>query len=77
MPIAWLRWLVSDSDLYTSWFTSSFRPAKSLWMPMILAHTASALFPCTMLVVAMAPGFTKAFISWPLFCSTATMELKT
>ena len=28
-----------------------------------------------MLVVVMAPGFTIAFISLPLYCSTATMEL--
>ena len=30
-----------------------------------------------MLVVAMAPGFTKAFISWPLYCSMALIELNT
>ena len=44
---------------------------------MILAQIASAFAPFTMLVVAMAPGFTNAFISCPLYCSTATIELNT
>ena len=45
---------------------------------MILSQIAcSAVAPFTMLVVAMAPGFTKGFISWPLSCSTATIELNT
>ena len=44
---------------------------------MIFAQTASAFAPFTMLVIAIAPGFTKAFISWPLYFSTATIELKT
>ncbi len=30
-----------------------------------------------MLVAVMAPGFTMAFISAPLYCSTALMELNT
>ena len=44
---------------------------------MILAHTASAFAPFTMLVMAIAPGFTNAFISCPLSFSTATIELNT
>ena len=28
-------------------------------------------------VVAIAPGFTSGFIWWPLYCSMATIELKT
>jgi len=77
MSIAWLRWLVSDSYLETSWFTSSWRPAKALHAPMISAQMAVASAPFTMLVVAMVPGFTNEFISCPLYCSTATIELNT
>ena len=29
-----------------------------------------------MLVVVIAPAFTSGFISWPLYCSIATIELK-
>jgi hypothetical protein len=38
---------------------------------------SSALPPLTMLVAVIAPGLTIAFISEPLSCSTATIELKT
>src|SRR5678815_5862744 len=62
-PIAWLRWLVSDSDLYTSWMTVSDRPAASLWKPRIFFHTSSAFAPLTMLVAEIAPGLTSGFIS--------------
>ena len=41
------------------------------------AHFSSAVLPSTRLVVAMAPGFTKGFISFPRICSMATMELNT
>src|SRR5262245_39638996 len=77
MEIAWLRWLVSASDLKTSWFTESLRPAKSEYQLRILFQTTSRLPPETMLVAVMAPGFTMAFISAPLYCSTALMELNT
>ena len=44
---------------------------------MIFDHIWSAFAPFTMLTVAMAPGMTKGFISFPLCCSMATIELKT
>ena len=44
---------------------------------MILSQISSAVLPATMLVAVMAPGLTRAFISEPLYCSTATIELKT
>ncbi len=75
--MAWLRWLVAASDRYTSSSTESFRPAKASWMDRIRAHFSSPVFPSTRLVVAMAPGFTKGFISFPRICSMATMELNT
>ena len=42
---------------------------------MILSQIASALGPWTMPVVVIAPGFTSAFISWPLLASMASIEL--
>ena len=80
--MAWLRWLVSDSDLYTSCRTVSGRPAKSLWTPMIFFQTSSAVAPFTMLVAEIAPGFTRGFISGAPVpttvrtASTAMIELK-
>ena len=45
-------------------------------MARMRAHLASPVAPSTRLTVAMAPGFTKGFSSFPLCCSMATMELK-
>src|SRR5262249_60739786 len=75
IEMAWLRWFVSASDLNTGWFTASGRPAKSLWNARILFQISSRVEPPTMLVAVIAPGFTMAFISLPLYCSTATIEL--
>ena len=78
--MAWLRWLVSLSDLKTGWLTVSGRPAKSEWKPRMLFQTSARVPPLTMLVAVIAPGFTRGLISGPpsTFCanSTATMELK-
>ena len=41
----------------------------------MLFQIALRLSPLTMLVAVMAPGFTSGFISAPLYCSMATMEL--
>ncbi len=46
-------------------------------MSRILFQTSSASAPLTMPVVAIAPALTSGFISWPLYCSMAVMELKT
>jgi hypothetical protein len=46
-------------------------------MPMTFAQMSFSFLPSTMLVVAIAPGFTNEFISCPLYCSTATIELNT
>ncbi len=43
---------------------------------MIFAQTSSAVAPLIWPTVAMAPGLTRGFISWPLYCSIASMELK-
>jgi hypothetical protein len=75
--MAWLRWFVSASDLNTGWFTASWRPAKSPYHARILFQISSREDPPTMLVAVMAPGFTMAFISLPLYCSTALIELNT
>ncbi len=75
--MAWLRSLVAASERYTSSSTVSLRPAKASWMARMRAHFSSAVLPSTRLVVAMAPGFTKGFISFPRICSMATMELNT
>src|SRR5215471_18505507 len=75
IAMAWLRWFVSASDLNTGWFTASGRPAKSLWKARILFQISSRLEPLTMLVAVIAPGFTMGFISLPLYCSMALIEL--
>ena len=46
-------------------------------MARIFVHFSASVAPLTMPVVAIAPGFTNAFIWWPLYCSTATIELNT
>ena len=46
-------------------------------MARIFAHFSASVLPATMPVVAIAPGFTSGFIWWPLYCSTATIELNT
>ncbi len=46
-------------------------------MPRIFFQISSRVAPLTMLVAVMAPGLTIGFISAPLYCSTATIELKT
>ncbi len=43
----------------------------------IFFQISSRFAPVTMLVAVIAPGLTMAFISAPLYCSTATIELNT
>jgi hypothetical protein len=56
--------------------TESVRPANALCQSRIFFQISSRLAPLIMLVAVMAPGLTRGFISAPLYCSTATIELK-